>query len=161
MNTKNLFQKISEKMRFDFEAAAEIGHKGSRGTVRGNILKKFLSEGRLPPKYGLGAGEIVGRARDTSRQGDLIVYDKFNGVALIYDESTQVYPIDGVYGIIEVKSALSKAEFIDALEKVKHFKCDGPEGQRFTVAGKRLGDDPRATEAIRGRLCVCLGQEFS
>ncbi|KUY76561.1 MULTISPECIES: DUF6602 domain-containing protein [Burkholderiaceae] len=128
MNTKNLFQKIGEKMRVDFEAAAEIEHNGSRGTVRENILKKFLSEGRLPPKYGLGAGEIVGRARDTSRQCDLIVYDKFNGVALIYDESTQVYPIDCVYGIIEVKSALSKAEFIDALEKVKHFKAMAPRG---------------------------------
>jgi hypothetical protein len=51
MNTKNLFQKIGEKMRIDFEAAAEIEHNGSRGTMRENILKKFLSEGRLPPKY--------------------------------------------------------------------------------------------------------------
>jgi len=30
---------------------------------------------------------------------------KLNGVALMYDESVQVFPVDCVYGIIEVKSA--------------------------------------------------------
>lgn len=128
MDTKTLFQKISRKMRADFDLSAQIKHSGSKGTVRENILRNFLSEGRLPSKYGLGSGEVVGRVRDTSRQCDVIVYDKLNGLTLLYDDSIQVFPIDCVYGIIEVKSTISKAEFFDALEKIKAFKAMTPNG---------------------------------
>jgi len=128
VDTKLLFQKIGLKMRADFEASAQIKHSGSKGTVRENVLRTFLAEGRLPTKYGLGSGEIVGRVRNTSRQCDVVVYDKLNGVTLLYDDAIQVYPVDCVYGIIEVKSALSKAEFIDALEKIKAFKAMAPGG---------------------------------
>lgn len=115
-------------MNADFEASAQIKHPGSKGTIRENNLRNFLAEGRLPTKYGLGAGEVVGRVRDTSRQCDVIVYDKLNGLALLYDESVQVFPIDCVYGVIEVKSALSKSEFLDALEKIKALKAMAPGG---------------------------------
>jgi hypothetical protein len=115
-------------MRADFEASAQVKHSGSKGTIRENNLRKFLAEGRLPSKYGLGSGEVVGRVRDTSRQCGVVIYDRINVVTLTYDESIQVYPVCCVYGIIEVKSALSKTEFLDALEKVKTFKTMAPAG---------------------------------
>ncbi|MGO9604612.1 MAG: DUF6602 domain-containing protein [Candidatus Binataceae bacterium] len=115
-------------MRAEFEASAQVKHSVSKGTIRENNLRNFLADGRLPTKYGLGAGEVVGRVRDTSRQCDLIVYDKPNGVVLLYDQNVQVFPIDCVYGIIEVKSALSKKEFFDALEKIKVLKAMAPGG---------------------------------
>ncbi len=67
MNTRTLLQKISQKMRADFRG---VGAKSStlaqKGTVRENQLRSFLAEeGRLPAKYGLGAGEVVGRVRDS------------------------------------------------------------------------------------------------
>ena len=122
-------------MRAEFEASAQINHAGSKGTIRENNLRNFLAEGRLPSKYGLGSGEVVGRVRDTSRQCDVIVYDKLNGVTLLYDESVQVFPIDCVYGMIEVKSALSKAEFLDALEKIKALKAMAPSGAVSQAVG--------------------------
>ena len=136
MDTRQLFQKISERMRADFDASAQITHSGSKGTVRENALRKFL-EVRLPAKYALGAGEIVGPVRNaTSRQCDLIVYDRQDGVTLLYDEDIQVFPIDCVYGIVEVKSSLSKAEFLDALEKIKVLKTMTPGGPvSLPVAG--------------------------
>ena len=70
MDTRTLFQTISKRMRADFDASAQIKHSGSKGTIRENNLRNFLAEGRLPAKYGLGAGEVVGRIRDTSRQCD-------------------------------------------------------------------------------------------
>lgn len=123
-------------MRADFEASAQITHSGSKGTVRENALRKFL-EVRLPAKYALGAGEVVGRVRNaTSRQCDLIVYDRQNGVTLLYDEDVQVFPIDCVYGVVEVKSALSRAEFLDDLEKIKLLKTMTPGGPvSLPVAG--------------------------
>jgi hypothetical protein len=126
MDTPTLFKQISRRMQADFEMSAQVQHAGSKGTLREGILRDFLAEGRLPAKYGLGAGEIVGRIRATSKQCDLIVYDKLEGVTLLGDDTTQVYPVDCVYGIVEVKSALSKAEFIDALDKIATFKNMAP-----------------------------------
>jgi hypothetical protein len=128
MDTKKLFQRISQRMRADFNASAEIGHSGSKGTVREHFLCDFLRE-RLPQRYGIGSGEIAARTRNTlSRQCDVIVYDKLNGVVLYSSDNMQVYPVDCVYGIIEVKSALSKAELLDALEKIKVLKEMAPRG---------------------------------
>ena len=94
-------------MHTDFVASAQVHHKGSKGTFREGILRDFLEAGRLPMRYGLGAGEIISYIRgETSRQADLIVYDKLNGITLLYDKAVQVFPINCVYGIIEVKSAL-------------------------------------------------------
>jgi hypothetical protein len=138
LNTQTLFQKISQKMRTDFEVTAQVVHSGSKGTARENILRNFLAEGRLPTKYAIGSGEVVGRTNDTSKQCDLVVYDRLNGVTLLYDESTQVYPIDCVYGIIEVKSTLSKSELIDALEKIKTLKTMAPEGFGLRIIGNDL-----------------------
>ena len=128
MDTKTLFQQISRKIFIDFEASRQVWHRGSRGTIRENNLKAFLSEERLPARYGIGSGEIVGHVRDVSNQSDIIIYDKLNGVTLIYDETTKVFPIDSVYGIIEVKSTLSKSELIDCLDKIKNFKQMAPTG---------------------------------
>ena len=110
----------------DFDISAEIKHQGSKGTYRENSLKKFLSEGRLPLRYGIGTGEIVGPAYNVSRQSDLVIYDRLNGISLIYDESTQVFPIECVAGTIEVKSTLNKTEFIESLENIKSVKKLAP-----------------------------------
>jgi len=110
----------------DFDIASEINHNGSKGTYRENSLKKFLSDGRLPIKYGIGSGEIVSPANDVTNQCDLIIYDKFEGIPLIYDESTQVYPIDTIYGVIEVKSQLSKEKLVEALNNIKSIKSIVP-----------------------------------
>jgi hypothetical protein len=122
MDAKMLFRLVSEKMRTDFQAASQFVHKGTRGTARENTLREFLAKGRLPAKYGLGSGEVVGHVRDVSRQCDIVVYDSMHGLSLHYDDHNQIHPIDSVYGIIEVKSRLSKAELIDSLEKIKIFK---------------------------------------
>lgn len=122
MNAKELFKNISTRMRLDFDNSKQIKHAGAKGTVRENALRDFFEKGRLPERYGIGSGEIVSRVRETSQQSDLIIYDRLNGVTLLYDDDVQVYPIDCVYGIIEVKSALSKDELLNSLEKIRTFK---------------------------------------
>jgi len=113
-------------MQADFEVSAQVKHSGSKGAIRENALKNFLAEGRLPRKYGIGTGEVVGRVRDTSGQCDIIIFDQLNGVALLHEENVQIFPIDCVYGIIEVKSSLSKAKLFDALNKIKTLKTMVP-----------------------------------
>ena len=136
MDTRRVFRGLSRKMREDFNVSAEIRHQGSRGTYREDALKRFLSDGRLPSRYGIGAGEIVGRIRDVSRQSDLVLYDQLNGVALIYGENIQVFPIECVAGTVEVKSTLNKVQLIESLENIKSVKKLAPrESVTKTVSG--------------------------
>lgn len=46
------------------------------------------------------------------------------------NDSVQVYPIESVYGVIEVKSSLSKPELFKALDNIKSVKELRPEGNR-------------------------------
>jgi len=122
MDTRKVFRRLSKKMLEDFEISAQINHQGSKGTYRENALKRFLSEGKLPTRYGIGSGEIIGPVQNVSKQSDLIIFDQLNGLSLIYDESTQVYPIECVAGVIEVKSTLNKTEFLKSLENIRTTK---------------------------------------
>ena len=126
MDTQKVFRGLGNKMLEDFNISAQINHPGTKGTYREDTLRKFLSEGRLPKRYGIGTGEIVGPIRNVSRQSDLIIYDELDGIALIYDNNTQVFPIECVAGTIEVKSTLTKSEFIKALENIKSVKMLAP-----------------------------------
>lgn len=81
MDAKALFQAVSRRMHADFEVSGQIRHSGSKGAVRENALRKFLENGRLPEKYAVGSGEVVERVRDTSRQCDLIIYDRMKGIS--------------------------------------------------------------------------------
>ena len=126
MNTKGVFRRLSNRMLEDFNISAEINHQGSRGTYRESTLKRFLADGRLPSRYGIGTSEIVGHVHNVSRQSDLIIYDQLNGISLIYDQNTQVFPIECVAGIVEVKSTLNKTKFLESLENIKSVKKLAP-----------------------------------
>jgi len=58
-------------MRTDFEATAQITPMETRNE-REAILRSFLTGGRLPKRFGIGTGEIIGQANDTSRQSTLL-----------------------------------------------------------------------------------------
>ncbi len=84
-------------------------------------LKQFLRD-RIPARFGIGSGQIIGPNSPDSRQSDIIFYDTNICAPIVADEHSQLYPADGVSGILEVKSQLSKTELIDGLGKVSDFK---------------------------------------
>ena len=122
MDVRKVFRGISSKLLSDFEISAQISHNGNIGDFRENSLKEFLENGRLPKRFGIGNGEIVGYVNNVSKQSDLIIFDQFNSIPLLYDSKVQVYPIDCIYGIVEVKSKLSKTKLTEGLENIKSVK---------------------------------------
>lgn len=122
MNVQQVFRKIAIKLAADFGMSAEVTHDGSKGSLREDALRGFLKD-RLPGMCATGSGEIVGPRNDsTSQQCDLIIYDRLHGVPLLYGETSQVYPIECVFGTVEVKSSLSKEKLIDGLQKIRSVK---------------------------------------
>jgi hypothetical protein len=133
MDVRKVFRVISKKLLADFAISAQMNHNGNKGDFRENSLKEFLALGRLPKRYGIGSGEIVGQVSNVSKQSDLIIFDQFESIPLIYDSKVQVYPIDSIYGIIEVKSKLSKAKLYEGLENIKSVKQLVPEKNTSAV----------------------------
>lgn len=129
MDVKLIFRETAKKLLSDFNISAQIKHPGVTGTYREDSLKRFLIDGRLPSKYGIGSGEIIGPNSNISRQSDMVIYDKENCPVIVFSESVQVFPSESVYGVIEVKSKLSKQKLIEGLENIAAFKQLVPEGQ--------------------------------
>lgn len=130
MNIKFIFKNISQKLLIDFEISSLIEHNGMKGDFREYALKKFLENGKLPPKYSIGSGLIVSPLAEQSNQSDLIIYDRDKCPVWMYSERVQVFPIEGTYGIIEVKSLLSKQELYDGLKKIENLRRMVPQNSR-------------------------------
>lgn len=120
----NLFASVENTMLSRFREAGFIKHAGDKGENREHILREFLAA-HLPKKYGVTKGEIVTKNGERSHSADIIIYDAV-ACPVLYAEKTSIIPIEGVYGIIEVKSALSKSEFLGAARQIESFKRLAP-----------------------------------
>lgn len=135
MDIPKIFQSIGKRMIIDFEVSADMGHHGNRGDYREDVLAKFLKEGKIPKQYNIGSGEIISRYSESSKQMDLIIYDSLKSIQFVSSESVQIYPIESIYGVIEVKSKLSKTKLIESLENIKSIKSMSS----HTQISKKLG----------------------
>ena len=121
MNLQEIFKNISEQLNLDFKNSKQINHNGNKGDYREGQLYKFLSE-KLPKKYGIGCGEIISSCKQVSKQSDIVIYNQIDSVPLFASFTVQVFPIESVYGIIEVKSELSKEKLLEGLNNIKSVK---------------------------------------
>ncbi|MHA4737765.1 DUF6602 domain-containing protein [Dyadobacter sp. MSC1_007] len=122
MDIKKIFASISGQLLEDFVISAELSHNGNVGDYREEALREFLVEGKLPLKYGVGGGEIINFNQQVSCQSDFVIYDQLKSVPFVYKKTVQAYAIEHVYGIIEVKSKLSKGKLLEGLENIKSVK---------------------------------------
>lgn len=124
MKLKDLFSSIEITMLARFRESGFIQHNGDKGENREEILMEFLKK-HLPKRYGVTKGEVITKDGLRSHAIDIIIYDAVN-CPVLYAGKTSILPIEGVYGIIEVKSSLSKTEFEDAASKIASFKKLAP-----------------------------------
>lgn len=123
MNVRKLFAESASSMLAQFRESAEaFTHQPSKGDFREAIFKQFLRQ-RVPLRFGIGDGQVVGPNSPDSRQSDVILYDTNICAPLVAGKDRpQIYPAEGVSGIIEIKSQLTKAELLDGLGKISDFK---------------------------------------
>lgn len=126
MDVKFIFRRVSEKLLADFNASAQIVHNVVKGDFREDYLREFLEDGKLTPKYGIGSGLIISPSNQESNQSDLIIYDRDKCPAWMYSKRVQVFPIEGIYGIIEVKSSLTKNELCKGLKQIETLRSMTP-----------------------------------
>lgn len=115
------------------------------------MLESYL-KGYIPEKYCFAKGTIVDYKDIQSKQVDIIIHDKFITPYLIDMNSTKIIPIESVYGVIEVKSTLSKEELrksIKNIESVRKLEKKTITGVSFPTAGLIFAyDSDSSLEAI-------------
>lgn len=171
---RDILISVSKKMQIDFEGiTSKIQHNGEKGTARENILEEYLKS-YIPEKYCFSKGTIVDCKDVQSRQVDIIIHDKFLTPYLVDMKDTKIVPIESVYGVVEVKSTLTKEELrksVKNIESVRKLEKKTISGFSFPTAGmvfaydsdasletvyKNLNELSADVEASRRISCVCV-----
>lgn len=89
---------------------AAITHAGEKGSALEAAASKVVRD-ILPAEYGVGRGFVAHRTATSTKvelspQFDLVIYDALRGGPLVRLGGCEVYPIEAVYGYIEVKASL-------------------------------------------------------
>jgi hypothetical protein len=112
-----------------------LAHNPSIGAGREELVEQFLKE-HLPARLGVSTGLVFSHDGLFSNQADLLVVDKLHNAPLYGSMRNQLWPVEGVYALIEVKSGLNPSDIADAVSKGRRFKllqrrfCEGPVFQR-------------------------------
>lgn len=114
------------QMLADYERSKDIKHPRDVGTVREQILRKFLtSSGYLPKRYAVSerSVRVASTSGHLSNEIDIALYDPSDSVTLMNREDVyEVHPVESVYGVIQVKSRVSKADIRGGLKNLASFK---------------------------------------
>ena len=124
MDMVDFLAKVEATLLAKFNESSVISNPTDKGDNREEFLRRFLSD-HLPSRYGVAKGQIVTKDGALSHSADIIVYDKIN-CPVLFQGNTSILPVEGVYGIVEVKSHLSKQELLDAMTKIESFKRLAP-----------------------------------
>jgi len=121
---QKIFRGLSQKLQADFKLlSSQLSQSLSTGEAREFVLKELLRQ-YLPDKFGAEKGIIISSVENElpSKQIDIIIYDKLNTPVLYSAENLRIFPIEGVYAVIEVKSNLNSKTLKSAVENVRSVK---------------------------------------
>lgn len=114
------------QMLADYDKSKDIKHPRDVGNAREEILRKFLlNSGYLPKRYAVSqnSARVASTSGHISKEIDILLYDPFDSVSLMKREDVyEVFPVESVYGVIQVKSRLNKREIREGLDNLASFK---------------------------------------
>ena len=115
-DTAKEMRRKSEAIRRDFAM-----HKGAAGENREDLVVKFLRD-HLPTRFGVRHGFAMSLDDGVSKQADVLVVDHLSNAPLHPRASHELWPVEAVYALVEVKTALSPRDLQDAVKKCQCFK---------------------------------------
>jgi hypothetical protein len=110
----------SERLLQDFERTTKALQQNlDKGEAREAALREVLDRW-LPKRLSIGRGEVVAANGQASGQLDIVIHDAHSNPPLFQlKDSPGVFPIESVFGVIEVKSNLRNDEFPQILAKLR------------------------------------------
>jgi hypothetical protein len=94
-----------------YEALAKslVKHKAEKGRIVEGVVKTAL-RAILPGRFSIGTGFAINSGGVASSQLDLVIYDAVYNAPIVLEGGTGLFPIECIYGHVEVKSRLNRAE---------------------------------------------------
>jgi len=122
-NSKEYFKDLALEIIQNFEKANKATTPVLVGIAKETAVRKKL-ENIFPSSIGIGTGCIIDTFGHTSKQTDIIIYEK--EICPIFSlnetEESTYYPCEGVIAIGEVKSILNTKELTDSINKIESVK---------------------------------------
>jgi hypothetical protein len=102
----------------------DIHHNAEKGRLNESHFVSMLRR-YLPQRFGIGTGFIASVNPDQHRspQCDVIVYDAVNNTPLYTSPAFSIFPVEMVYGVIEIKTTLNGAELESSLKNCARAFC--------------------------------------
>jgi hypothetical protein len=120
------FRYHQEDMLRDFNRSKDIRHPRDVGLAREQILRKFLVDtGLLPNRYAATSSSVrvASTSGHMSNEIDLLFYDPNESISLMRRESAySVFPVESTYGVIQVKSKVTRNDIREGLRNVASYK---------------------------------------
>jgi hypothetical protein len=97
----------SSLLHYETLAKSLVTHKAEKGRIVESVVKSALST-ILPRRFSIGTGFAITASGKSSSQLDVIIYDALNNSPIILTGGIGLFPIECIYGFVEVKSTLDK-----------------------------------------------------
>src|SRR5688572_14863923 len=96
-----------------------LPHSGERGRNDEQRFREFL-ERILPKKYSVGSGFVISSDPQipVSSQTDVVLFDEFVNAPIHRELAAYVYPVEIVYGTVEVKGRVEKRDLTKICEDI-------------------------------------------
>jgi hypothetical protein len=132
-NVEKLMAGNIAQLRIEKEFFSSLtAHRGEVGRLNETHLVRMLRR-YLPAKFGIGTGFLVsgGEHGRMSPQCDIIIFDALNNAPFYSSEAWQIYPIEMVYGVIEVKTKIKRENLRSAFRSCLYIRnmCKTPTGE--------------------------------
>ena len=149
----SLFEGSLLRLRTEAEYFSRLtDHNPELGRLNKSHLVKLLRD-YLPPKIGVGTGFIVsgGTHLRQSPQCDIVLYDALNNAPLYKSDTWSIFPIEMVYGVIEVKTTLNNASLKEAFDKCAAIRkmCRTQDGEPNKAYALQLPPQPKTPAQFR------------
>lgn len=120
-NLNDLLENNIKTLINSAKAVGGITHQGLKGTAREEYLAEFF-EKYLPHQWGIGKGQVQDSLGDISHESDLIIYDRNSLSPTLVGKSINIFPIECVKYVFEVKSSLNATEVRTTITKFNKLK---------------------------------------
>lgn len=109
-----------------------IPHNAEKGRALENVINKILLE-ILPRRFSLGTGFVINDRKETSSQQDIVIFDHIYNSPILSEAACSLYPVECVYGTIEVKSRLDRQSLEGAIKSIAKLRSIGAQ-RRYLIA---------------------------
>ena len=120
---KDYVRTLAQELIYGFERAGKATTPGLVGSARERAVRKKLEQ-LFPQAVGIGTGCVIDVENRTSRQSDIIVFEKEICPVFSLNDTpeTTYFPCESVIAVGEVKSTLGTSELLDSFSKIESVK---------------------------------------